>query len=75
MTRVTREQVEDILISLPVGKPDRQTIEDICRDWLDMQERERRLVAVVEAFKAEYPREMAEVFAAYAEEWGTDDGD
>jgi hypothetical protein len=47
MTRASREQVENVLLGAWVDEHDLH--EDICRDWLDMQERERRLVAVVEA--------------------------
>jgi hypothetical protein len=46
MTRAAREQVDDILQWEWLSS---DVIGDICRDWLDMQERERRLVAVVEA--------------------------
>jgi hypothetical protein len=49
MTRASREQVEDVLQRDPWDADSWLTIETICRDWLDMQERERRLVAVVEA--------------------------
>jgi hypothetical protein len=50
MTRATREQVEDTITDALHEKIlDHTTVEAICRDWLDMQERERRLVAVVEA--------------------------
>jgi hypothetical protein len=46
MTRASREQVEDVLQGLPW---DVAVVEAICRDWLDMQAREQRLVAVVKA--------------------------
>jgi hypothetical protein len=49
MKRASREQVEDIQAWAMSEEFGDTIIEDICRDWLDMQERERRLVAVVEA--------------------------
>jgi uncharacterized protein YydD (DUF2326 family) len=42
MTRVSREQVEDVLMLWE--DVDAELLEAICRDWLDMQARERRLV-------------------------------
>jgi hypothetical protein len=50
MTRATSEQVENVLRGY-IGPTEANVciIADICRDWLDMQARERRLVAVVEA--------------------------
>jgi hypothetical protein len=47
MKRASREQVEIVLLGAWVDEHDLH--EAICRDWLDMQARERRLVAVVEA--------------------------
>jgi hypothetical protein len=46
MTRASRDLVEAILND---GFHQWPLLDDLCRDWLDMQERERRLVAVVEA--------------------------
>jgi hypothetical protein len=47
MTRASREQVEVVLMGWE--DVDAEFVDAICRDWLDMQARERRLVAVVEA--------------------------
>jgi hypothetical protein len=48
MTRATSEQVEDVLQSLARYEQwDQSALAAICRDWIDMQARERRLVAVV----------------------------
>jgi hypothetical protein len=38
MTRATSEQVEDVLHWTP-DDVDAELLEDICRDWLDMQAR------------------------------------
>jgi hypothetical protein len=42
MTRASRDLVEAILND---GFHQWPLLDDLCRDWLDMQERERRLVA------------------------------
>jgi hypothetical protein len=51
MTRATSEQVENVLEDLTEQVPfvNIVVVNDICRDWLDMQALNRRLVAVVEA--------------------------
>jgi hypothetical protein len=49
-TRATSEQVDDLLARIAkIDNPMLNITRKVCLDWLDMQERERRLVAVVDA--------------------------